>query len=85
MIQLPDLDRLIGDGMILCSRHVLRQVVLHLEHRGVYFIDIANAFVDIVNEKGYKQAALAIEDIITQIPTKPYSNQENEDDLDSIV
>lgn len=85
MIQLPDLDNLIGDGMILCSKHVLREVILHLEHRGVRFSDILNALVDIVSEKGYKQASLQMEDIITQIPTKPYSIQGNEDDIDSII
>jgi len=85
MIQLPDLDNLIGDGMILCSKHVLREVIVHLEHKGIRFIDIANAFVDIVGEKGYRQASLQMEDIITHIPSKAYSSQQKGDDLDDII
>jgi hypothetical protein len=85
MLQVEGLDELIADGMTLSSKHVLREVFLHLEYRGIRFNEILNAIVDLIGERGYKQASLQMEDIITHISSKAYSIEEKGDDLNDII
>ena len=84
MLQLPDLDNLIGDACIIGCRNVLREVFLHLKSRSFNISEILTAISELLDEEGCQKEARILEDLATSLLPNPYPNQQN-DGIENII